>query len=917
MIISKINKRKCQMVLFQLEETLGSYVSKHAREDTLLKTSSCEKPKLKCVSDVIESSYLDEIFRYGLDISLDSTDHIYLVDLYNSFKDYGLFEVRNSLAHPNRPFNDHYWYKVAAVASHPSITALRFEEVTGALISAESEQLIDPPSDWLNKYNFDIPNNLPEQVEHSITGLVGRNKEITKLTNHLENERIAVTAIVAPGGMGKTALALEILTNVVTNPKSAEWCDGVFFASMKTEKLTSDGIISLTASETLEDIKSELLLAINEQMDQDFATFDQAAFEFKDKKFLLFLDNLETLLRDDQESFDELNESLPRNWQVLITSRITVPHKVVPLTELTEGASIELAKRYIHSRGMVVISHGDLQKICKECFYNPLAIRLTLDLINKGGEVPSSISIAQRDISEFSFSNLVECLSESELKVLECIFIEHKSTRQSIHALLNTSFDEIASSISYLSKTSLIERNIAGEKEDYTLTSSVRELLLRSPKDLSLRSEIHERHTSIVGMEKVIDNNQRTSNSKPYHATYIPLNVSKDLKVLTTRLFKMIKVKPYQVDVILGKCRTEPFELSKIYKDFIDSKSAFECFGLYHRCIAIILAHLRDMKAAISALEEAIKIDSGDYISYLLLGRLWMEQSEHALANQIYMNLMDKLNPEDTADEQYSRCIYNGYYLSLLYQHKYDDILNETKNWKDIAHGQSSLGLIRATAHKRNAEFYLKERNFEEYLARLNSAAGILSQIFRDHGYFRSASDNAAKLIEEASFGIPKCSNQNFMQKEILHFLEFTVEHIPKLSSSLDERSKSNLHQAIVRFIEIKLEYNPFHDRSWSIYVSQSDPGLISEEEAISCGYVLTSVDLIVKPKGILFSFDDDGNRYFTHVNSYQGNSNDDWYNLMNDRKIAIKPNYNCRGELPISTEMYIINETCSNSNDL
>ncbi|EJL6831227.1 ATP-binding protein, partial [Vibrio cholerae] len=187
----------------------------------------------------------------------------------------------------------------------------------------------------------------------------------------------------------------------------------------------------------------------------------------------------------------------------------------MPLNELAEGASIELAKRYIHSRGMVTINHIDLQNICKQCFYNPLAIRLTLDLIGKGGEVPDSISIAQRDISEFSFSNLVECLSESELRVLECIFIEHKSTRQSIHSLLNSNFDEIASSISHLSKTSLIERNISGDKEDYTLTSSVRELLLRSPKDLSLRSEIHERHTNIVGMEKVIDLNQKETNSKP------------------------------------------------------------------------------------------------------------------------------------------------------------------------------------------------------------------------------------------------------------------------------------------------------------------------------------------------------------------------------------------------------------------
>ncbi|WP_337914653.1 hypothetical protein [Vibrio cholerae] len=273
------------MVLFQLEESLGSYVAKHGRDDLLRDVTSDQAPPLRTVSDIIEASYLDEIFRFSLDISKETNDYTHLVNLYNSFKEFGLFEVRNSLAHPNRIFNDHYWYKVASVASHPSIVALKFEDVTGALISAENEQLIDPPSEWLKKYNFQIPNNLPEQVEHSITGLVGRNKEITKLTTHLKNERISVTAIVAPGGMGKTALALEILSNVVSNPKNSDWCDGVFFTSMKTEKLTSDGIVKLTASETLEDIKSDLLSSINDCMDHEFLSFDEATFNLKDKKF--------------------------------------------------------------------------------------------------------------------------------------------------------------------------------------------------------------------------------------------------------------------------------------------------------------------------------------------------------------------------------------------------------------------------------------------------------------------------------------------------------------------------------------------------------------------------------------------------------------------------------------------------------
>lgn len=137
MIINKINKRKCQMVLFQLEESLGDYVSTHAANDRVIPSLS-EGDELKKAVDAIESAYLDEIFRYALDISKNTSDYAYVVSLYNKFNELSLFEVRNSLAHPNRIFNDNYWYKVATIASDPTISLLNLTDVTSALISAEN-----------------------------------------------------------------------------------------------------------------------------------------------------------------------------------------------------------------------------------------------------------------------------------------------------------------------------------------------------------------------------------------------------------------------------------------------------------------------------------------------------------------------------------------------------------------------------------------------------------------------------------------------------------------------------------------------------------------------------------------------------------------------------------------------------------
>ena len=85
------------MILFQLEETLGSYVVKHGREDSVLTTSSNENIKLHTVSDIIDSSYLDEIFRFSLDVSKDTNDYTHIANAICHWHYYYLLGKRKFL----------------------------------------------------------------------------------------------------------------------------------------------------------------------------------------------------------------------------------------------------------------------------------------------------------------------------------------------------------------------------------------------------------------------------------------------------------------------------------------------------------------------------------------------------------------------------------------------------------------------------------------------------------------------------------------------------------------------------------------------------------------------------------------------------------------------------------------------------
>jgi hypothetical protein len=904
MIIDKINKRKCRMVLFELEEALGQYVYKHNTDEVLADLNN-ESQNNTPIVDAVEKAYLDEIFQFSLEAAKGTTDLPHLKKLYNSFKLFNLYEVRNALAHPTRPFDDHYWFKVACLVSQPCVQILGLESVSSALISAEKGQLNDPPEDWLKKYTSTIPNNLPEYFDHAVTGLVGRNTEYSKLIKNLKSDRIPVNAIVAPGGIGKTALALEILSEVVSDPSHSVWCDGVFYSSMKTEKLTDEGVVQLQSAQTLDELKNELAESINESYDLDDLSFEEIIETLKNKKIILFLDNLETLLRDDLESFDELNEALPRNWQVLITSRITVPYKVLNLSELSDSASVELAKRYLTSRGeMLEINFPQLKLICNECFCNPLAIKLTLDLIAKGKEIPSSISIAKRDITEFSFSNLIEQLNQDEMKILECIFIEYNSTRQSIFALLETNYDDIASSISYLSKTSLIERNFTSDRETYSLPASIRELFLRSPKDLEQRAQINERYQKSKLTEKTIDNQQSKENIKPYYINHIPSSTSKDLKVLATDLFKKLKAKMLFVDVILGKSHISLHEATNIYRKLQNIKSAYEHDSLYHRCLALVYAVLKDGKAAKASLKKALSINCKDYSSSLLLGRLMMQDLEYSEAHLVYEELISCLDPQTELDEQYTRVCYSGLYLSLLYDGEYDIILKETKSWQDLKSGRSVVALLRASAHKRLAE---NEKNIGKFIDRIKSAMGIISQVFKDDGYGRSACFNSIKLIDEFTSRCGRLSTFSGFEKDLNKILDFCESNIPKIMNSVNADQVKELNGYTKKLIEFNYEGNPFKNRSWLQFISNEDRGLINHEEVEELGLLPCIVERIIKPKGILFSHDSDNKRYFSGVNSYQGTDKDNWYELEAGDKIAISVDFSSKGDLPTSRELYIL----------
>lgn len=880
--MSSITKRKTTMLLHQIEEALGSFVLNNGDVGSFnlenlenIHRREVDRGRIfnkNSIKDVVEATYLDELFGFALDIAHDSS----LIDsinyLYSLFHHLDIYEIRNAISHPNRPFWDCYWYRVATIASDPVNEILGLSKIRIALELIEQGIINDPPEDWISKIIWQIPNNLPDHFDHGLTGLIGRSKELTDLKKYITNARINTIALVAPGGAGKTALALDFLNTLISTPSFSKFLDSVIFITMKTEKLTAQGVISLDSIQTLDELKTNIKDHLNSIYDENFSDFEEAVERLSDRKILLCIDNLETLLREKHESFEEFNNNLPPSWQVLITSRVTIPNAtILSLDALKEKSAIHLARTYSLKRGLKNIPEETYYELTQGCFFNPLAIRLTIDLMILGHDVPSSLNVANKEIAEFSYNNLINALTDEAIAILEAIFVENTSTRLSLCELLNKSLDEISSAVGELSRTSLISRTSSEEGESYNLSDSVKDLLLVSPKNISIRNKVQDLILKRRNLSNEIDIRQNEKDLPSWHVDYIPNDTNQNLKILVTKVNSNVRRNSKNTELVIP-----------LFKNLKESQHIYLHSDLYHRSFGRVLEVLKDYKSAEESYQKAINCNQANPIAYYLLGRLYHSTNQFDKAIDTYKILIDNGWTAPNADiVSFGKTIYTGYFLALLYSGKYDEVFDLTNNWKLSGPYSSTLGTFRAGAWKRKAETSVDE-NYEQTIDSLFKGAQILSEVFRTDGYFRASNKQAIKIFEEIEYCLARPSYYQADPKNCDRLMNFVFNNIFEINQ-LDKYN--NLETLINKFSELNIPNNLFKNNIRSEEESQE---ILENDFLKDC----TIVEITNRPKDktkFLFARDKNGQDFFLHFECLKNATWKDWSQLTLNQNLYIK----------------------------
>jgi LuxR family glucitol operon transcriptional activator len=498
------------------------------------------------------------------------------------------------------------------------------------------------PTYWVNKTNS-IYNNLP-LPEFDDTGFLGRSED-RKAINELIYSHTRVISIIGEGGVGKTALALRCLYDVLDASEVTEnhAFGMIIWVTLKANKLTSSGVVQLrdaivTSLGLYQSIGNTAGAENSSSIDE---LLEEIAIYMKEFKILLCIDNLETIQK---QSVRKFLADIPEGSKILITTRIglgEIEYRY-KLDSLDEKSSINLIRklsRLLNIQELLKKNNESLKQLSIRLFNNPLLIKWYVLSISNGkrqGELINKDALSYKEALKFCFENLYDRLSSNELEVIKTVACMRKNVSAVELRFILSHIDEfeLEEALHCLNNSSMLKSNIDplddnDESKTYTLTdiaggylNSVR------PVDDEFFAMVKSKNREL---RKHLEESLSAHNH--YHLDVTCIHAStKDEKICAVYLKRALGLARNKDDLPAA------LELVKQAKSMMPSFS--ECYRIH-----AYLLHNSPYKAE-SEYESAIEYNNESLIAYYAFSQFLLheEEFENALTQ---INIAIKLDNDE------------------------------------------------------------------------------------------------------------------------------------------------------------------------------------------------------------------------------------------------------------------------------
>ncbi len=394
-------------------------------------------------------------------------------------------------------------------------------------IEKDIENSIAESNHFLKDNIETIYNNLPKPDYEDWYGLVGRAEIKTEIINDFQKGYNRVIAITGGGGIGKSALALDI-SNEFLKPTNFLFKHIIWITS-KNNFLDYSGISQLRPdyfyNNNYKDFLNQFISGFYQELfvtNLEAITEEELENEIADifnsyNRILCVVDNLENI--DDPKILDFIkNKVIPPNY-VLITSRkglgeINKTYKLEPLDDTSALKLFEnLCKSPLFNIDYSSVNVKKIKELLKKTNNYPLVIKWCLSLVaNKKMELEgafSELNKPQNALLEFIFQKLYKQLSKNSKKILRSLALYKEIPDRNIIAYIAEldSEEELMDAIFELEQHSLINQERIDSKNGIIETINLLGLAQTFINNITdIDKDIKERYEKrIIDIEQELD----------------------------------------------------------------------------------------------------------------------------------------------------------------------------------------------------------------------------------------------------------------------------------------------------------------------------------------------------------------------------------------------------------------------------
>lgn len=286
--------------------------------------------------------------------------------------------------------------------------------VTRQRLAQDPHFIFSLSPDLLKDDLVQIPHNLPAP-DFDETGFLGRKDQRREVFRALKGPW-PVISILGDGGVGKTALALQVSYDVLADKDQS--FDAVVWTTARNAALTPTEIVRIeNAIQDSLGLFESAAKELGAPVDRDGAT--ELLDYLREFRILLVLDNLETVIDDRVKNF---LRQLPHGSKVLITSRIGVgtenPFKLGPLTK---AEAVRLLRILVRQRGvnsLAKLPDADAERFVERMSYHPAYIKWFV-AGTQAGSTPESLLSNNGLLLDYCMSNVYGYLDEDSRQILK------------------------------------------------------------------------------------------------------------------------------------------------------------------------------------------------------------------------------------------------------------------------------------------------------------------------------------------------------------------------------------------------------------------------------------------------------------------------------------------------------------------